>query len=144
MNFFYRIQRIIFCVIVKFSFWSNINKILLTQFNKHELQIFQAKNIYLGKKEHLYSHPSLFVNKLTLLRRKSYMQLYFLFFCFDFFIDTIKIINALYHHIIGQNGHLPLSPKTSSKMSMFWNYLAKCIYFETRFLKIWVSMKNLI
>ena len=40
----------------------------------------------------------------------------------------------------GQNGHLPLSPKRCNKISMFWNYLAKCPYFETRFLENRVSI----
>ena len=35
----------------------------------------------------------------------------------------------------GQNELLPISPKTSSKISIFWNYLAICPYFETRFFK---------
>ena len=44
----------------------------------------------------------------------------------------------------GQNGHLSLLLKLSRKMHLFWNFLAKCLYFETRFLENRVSMKNSI
>ena len=44
----------------------------------------------------------------------------------------------------GQNGHLSLLLKLSSKMYLFWNVLAKCLYFETRFLENRVSMKSSI
>ena len=37
---------------------------------------------------------------------------------------------------LGQNGDIPLSNKTYSKMSMFWNYLEKCSCFKLYFLKI--------
>jgi len=37
---------------------------------------------------------------------------------------------------IGQNEHLPFSPKLFNKMPMSWNYLAKYLYFKLHFLKI--------
>ena len=46
----------------------------------------------------------------------------------------------------GQNGHLPILPKLSSKMPMFWNYLTKCLRFKLDFLKIELSeikLKNM-
>ena len=43
-----------------------------------------------------------------------------------------------------QNGHLPISSKTSNKMPLFWNNLVICPCFKTRFFKNRVSMKNLI
>ena len=48
--------------------------------------------------------------------------------------------------MFGQNGHLPLSPKLSSKMPIFWNYLVKCPCFKLDFLKIefQLSIKNSI
>ena len=42
----------------------------------------------------------------------------------------------------GQNGKLPLSLKSSSKMLLFWNYIVKCPYFETRFSKNRISVRN--
>ena len=43
---------------------------------------------------------------------------------------------------LGENEHLPLSPKLSNKMSMFWNYLAKYPYFKLDFLKIEFQWKT--
>ena len=37
---------------------------------------------------------------------------------------------------LGQNGDIPFSHKTYSKMSLLWNYLGKCPYFKLDFLKI--------
>ena len=42
----------------------------------------------------------------------------------------------------GQNGHLSLSPKLSSKMLIFWNYLAKYSCFKLDFLKIEFQWKT--
>ena len=43
-----------------------------------------------------------------------------------------------------KNGKMLISHKSSNKMLIFWNYLEKFSYFETRFLENRVSMKNLI
>ena len=42
----------------------------------------------------------------------------------------------------GQNWHLPLLLKLSSKMLVLWNYLAKCSYFKLDFLKIEFQWKT--
>ena len=43
---------------------------------------------------------------------------------------------------MGQNGDIPLSCKTCSKMPMFLNYLGKCPCFKLDFLKIEFQWKT--
>ena len=63
----------------------------------------------------------------------------FLFFCgkivFSFFFCA---------KIQGNSSILPLFFKKFSNMSLFWNYLGQCPYFETRFSQNRVSMKKSI
>ena len=42
---------------------------------------------------------------------------------------------------LGQNGDIPFSAKSSSKILIFWNYLGIYPCFETRFLENWVIAK---
>ena len=50
--------------------------------------------------------------------------------------------NSFYLILYSQNGHLSISPKFSSKMSIFWNYIANCPYFKINFLKIEFQWKT--
>ena len=40
-------------------------------------------------------------------------------------------------------GKIPPWSKSLSKMFLFWNYLIKYFWFETRFFKIWILVRNL-
>ena len=61
-----------------------------------------------------------------------YFELHFVHFIDGFFTSVMGDLCTI---IKGQNRYLPISPKTSNKMPLFWNYLAISLFWNSIFKK---------